>query len=202
MKARPILFSTPMIRALLSGEKTQTRRRMKPQPRKDRYNLWSWDCGGTTFGWKEDWEPISPQMKCHYGSVGDMLWVRESFCFLSGGLYFKANHIEPHSVSSKWKPSIHMPKNFSRLTLEITGVRVQRLNKISEQDAQAEGCKGSAVVNTAGDDYSGLYPSEEYMLLWDDINGAGSWFNNPWVWALKFKVHKKNIVDFLAERVT
>jgi hypothetical protein len=86
-----------------------------------------------------------------------------------------------------WRPAIHMPRAASRITLEITGVRVERLQDISEDDALAEGCSSTAIVHEDGEDYTGHYASEEYQVLWESINGPGSWDANPWVWVVEFK---------------
>lgn len=191
MRERPILFSAPMVRAILDGSKTQTRRIVK-EP----------DNGVTTaiengkpFCTDElgNWlERISP-----YGKRGDRLWVRETFCQKSWdtnkGCYYRATDDvdciddgdgyavinKDGSLKSPWKPSIHMPRWASRITLEITNVRVERLQDISEDDAIAEGCSGKI---------DGLeYPSQQYKQLWNKINGDGSWAANPWVWVIDFK---------------
>jgi len=144
MKERPILFSAAMVNAILSGRKTQTRRVVKPMSRK---------AGGEYTGW------VLPEYRtdCPYGQPGDRLWVRETFGSMIrnvGGtphekLAYRADDpnavmcysSEGMEVPIKWKPSIHMPRWASRITLEIVSVRVERLNEISEQDAIAEGIK-------------------------------------------------------------
>ena len=210
-RERPILFSSPMVRALLAGTKTQTRRVVKGAP--------------------EDWSPVQPQVyaptivdrhgdeqpgpdafgagdaqgdhwiRCPYGQPGDRLWVRETFQRFSedGEIIYKADKAGFDAMNelkrdefyeARWRPSIHMPRWASRITLEVTGVKVERLQDISEEDAMAEG-----IVN-AGDDngyqladtshYAGT-ASESYASLWESINGPGSWDANPLVWAISFK---------------
>ena len=188
MTERPILFSAPMVRAILDGNKTQTRRICKPaqffslskvvevpdpQERGQVYN-------GSHFG-DEDGEV---QFACPYGGRGDRLWVRESFSpyeHREGCWYWADGNIAAHDCT-KPKPSIHMPRWASRITLEITGVRVERLQDISEADAWAEGCEGYDDDVTGGK--SGY---TEYCELWEKINGKGSWDLNPWVWVVEFK---------------
>lgn len=178
MKERPILFSGPMVRAILSGAKTQMRRIVKPQP----------DVPGCDIR-------DSPYHK------GMRLWVREAWNFLGtdmmrhgrthstqdGVVKYLADG-ERRTINTKWRnvevwmarkpqsrPSIHMPRWASRITLEITGVRVERLQAISEADAAAEGCDGKGPL------------SYHYAQLWESINGPGSWEANPWVWVVEFR---------------
>ena len=204
MKERPIIFSTPMVLAILDGRKTQTRRIMKVQP----------DSRGTrcTNVHFEDWH--GKQLKCPYGWVGDILWVRETWVmhnrskyrfyltYQSGDLWikYKADGVENYETGEKilWKPSIFMPKHVCRIKLEITDIRVEKLCDITEKDAMAEGIKEvilSRVKYVNGDktwtDYSSDYwftnPIESYRTLWESINGKGSWEKNPWVWCISFK---------------
>ena len=143
MTARPIIFSAPMIRALLDGQKTQTRRIAKLN-----------HAGRVAFGGR-NWHCDDPKavMACPYGQPGDFLWVRESWSTarlypVNATLFYRADgDCEGKQASlsfiereRKWRPSIHMPRWASRLTLRITDVRVQRLQEISEADARAEGC--------------------------------------------------------------
>ena len=166
MKERPILFSAPMVRAILDGSKTQTRRVVKGEVVE----------GGVAEG-------------CPHGTVGDRLWVRETFRLSvpahdgqTGFAIYKSDFSNP--PQGLWKPSIYMPRKASRITLEITDVRVERLKDISESDARAEGVQAS---NTAEmKDGSPCY-SLPYRALWETINGTGSWDLNPWVWAITFK---------------
>lgn len=179
MNERPILFNGQMIKAILFGTKTQTRRVVKAQASKDCgvYHRPDGDwvytqCGGVAVGL-----PFS----CPYGQPGDRLWVRETwqedpagkwgFCYKAGGKSC------PLCGAHLWRPSIHMPRRASRITLEITYVRVERLQDITQEDAASEGVK---FVNTG--DF--ITPFAE---LWERINGKGSWEGNPWVWVVKFK---------------
>jgi hypothetical protein len=206
MKERSILFSAPMVRALLAGNKTQTRRVVKPQPPEDisgpmhceMYSPTVYDRHGDAqpgpeiFGAYDDsgeWGAC-----CPFGQPGDMLWVRESG-------YISRNHREPRASKivvysagesaevlarvkadqeMKPMPSIHMPRWASRITLEVTGVRVERLQEISDADALAEG------VDRTNTSISG-YAKERYRTLWEQINGPGSWEANPWVWVVEFR---------------
>ena len=200
MKERPILFSAPMVRALLDGSKTQTRRVVKPAPG---------DVPGTMrhpdvaiFGalahaaYGDEW-------RCPYGQPGERLWVREAWQHQEGGAIYDAaggvaDAFESETVyrasrphyPGPWKPSIHMPRGASRIDLEIVDVRVERLQNISEADAIAEGIglNPSAVgVRMSGDNPEPMAVAM-YRALWEQINGAGSWDANPWVWAVSFKV--------------
>lgn len=219
MKERPILFSGAMVRALLAGTKTQARRIMKPQPPEDCGALQVepiWPTvvdrhgdeqpGDETFGvTTSDGEWCLP---CRYGQPGDLLWVRETFMHEPASYEWSASVSIPavpaftaykadfpdaahQEGSPPWKPSIHMPRNLSRLTLEITDVRVERLQDISEADALAEGVKAgdAAVVFRDGKMIRELCNTARgaYCCLWESINGPGSWDANPLVWALTFK---------------
>lgn len=214
-KERPMLFNGAMVRAVLSGSKTQTRRVIKKQPEGDRYL--DWTCcqplGG--FGCDIIYGNDEPRTHCPYGQVGDQLWVRETFqpIFAEGvtdwgDVDYKTGEgyapIYPATdkvaefvgfdgdITTRCTPSIHMPRWASRIQLEITGIRVERLNDCSEADAKAEGVKPDN--ETSKDVMDGLKPQfqykEPYMRLWESINGEGSWSANPWVWVIEFKVIK------------
>ena len=177
MKERPILFSAPMVRALLAGTKTQTRRTCNHPGLKDLSYIVN--CGD---GWWGD-EEGDFQARCPYGQPGDRLWVRETFCddWLAdaGGVAYRADggmDAEMFDAGCTWRPSIHMPRSLSRITLEVTGVRVERLQDISEADAIAEGTPFPFGGWVGG-----------YQKLWESINGPGSWDLNPWVWVVEFK---------------
>ena len=198
MRERPILFSAPMVRALLAGTKTQTRRAMKLHP-----SAIACCCGGTAARWKvsdgDQWycgicgggNRLTSRdvdgIRCPYGAPGDRLWVKETHGFVTSdrdgpvhdSLVFRADGNE--GWSGKWRPSIHMPRWASRITLEITGVRVERLQDISEDDAKAEGAPSS--IHLPG----GRFANENFAHLWWSINGDGSWDANPWVWVVEFK---------------
>ena len=197
MKERPILFSGPMVRAILSGAKTQTRRVVKLT-----------DAGRVRdVGSRRNWHIGDPDavLACHYGQPGDRLWVREAFmpCPLENpttcpsrwniAYASDAEQVERQAPAGynpmlynyeRWTPSIHMPRWASRITLEITGVRVERLQAISEADARAEGAIG-AVDNSIGNNWCAR---QAFSALWESINGPGSWDANPWVWVVSFRM--------------
>lgn len=200
VKTRPILFSAEMVRAILAGKKTQTRRLVdvpaggvEPFMLEDGRILWR--CCMMNAGYS----------KSKYGKIGDRLWVREAHQFerpediiiegcavASGGdteVYYRADE----DKGQTWRPSIHMPRWASRITLEITGVRVEKLGAITEADAVAEGCsaewhKGADTPDfpSETDGYSAV---TDYMALWEEINGKGSWEadRSKWVWVIEFK---------------
>lgn len=199
MKTTPILFSAPMIRAIISRQKTQTSRTVTPQPPE---------------GWGGASAVYALAQNSRYGVAGDQLRVRETWGLYNdeGMPYFYATGIpkecppgfhvkyaadEPVLKHPRWRPSIHMPTWASRITLEITEVRVERLQDISEEDCWAEGVASSGVCygNT-------ILPStatgkERFHALWDSINGEKkpgkpdiSWAVNPWIWAISFNVIK------------
>lgn len=194
MKERPILFSTEMVRAIIDGRKTMTRRVVKPQPidhisevPRSIQNENDWG----KFLW-EDEEGKSNLKYSPYGQVGDVLWVRETWSpLVTGGdknfylVLYKADGSEPSSVG--WKPSIHMPRSASRLSLRITNIRVERLNDITEEDAKLEGViyPANPVIENYGNGYRA-----NFRLLWESINGKDSWEQNPWVWVIEFEVIK------------
>lgn len=190
MSDRPILFSAPMVRALLAGTKTQTRRVVKHPGLASLSHIV--DCRD---GWWGD-EEGDFQALCPYGAPGDRLWVRETWQHVEGGavrdaaggvmdsfddeIVYRADNMNRRSA---WTPSIHMPRWASRITLEITAVRVERLQDISEADAKAEGVEPMLVPPDGGS----APHVEGYRTLWESINGAGSWDANPWVWVLEFR---------------
>ncbi|MBH2876110.1 hypothetical protein ACTVNX_16255 [Serratia nevei] len=213
MKERPVIFNSEMVRAILDGRKTQTRRTIanvgsdnciplqKPTKTKDGIYTHVMDAPGNGL--------------CPFGQIGDRLWVRETFAILgnedgcpidwdgnlikgdekhAARIYKASCWQEPGNYGlwsipdrdtqyeGTWRPSIHMPRWASRITLEITAVRVERLNDISEEDAKAEGVK------------AGVSPGHEHMMhqvafseLWQSIYGAENWSANPWVWVIEFK---------------
>jgi len=219
IKERPILFSGEMVRAILDGRKTMTRRVMKPQLELDTGNrIWwkgDWDTGGgpragvCTHGSPGSSEPTWTLNEitghCPYGRPGDRLWVRETHslwfdndgpCKVRG---YRAD-IPPESwdgfgcddpwwLDTKWRPSIHMPRWASRITLEMTNVRVERVQEISEEDARAEGIE--PLYRRVNERFNGpvgnLKPG--FHSLWDSLNAKRgySWESNPWVWVVEFK---------------
>lgn len=241
MRERPILFSAPMVRAILEGRKTQTRRVVKQQLRADTAGFLT----GLEVDFLTHW-PINggdytgPGISCPYGQPGDRLWVRETWCpansengpvvlfaadcdrrylvdesypvdyekYPAGRSAWTAWAADVESGSTKdWRPSIHMPRWASRISLEITDVRVERLQDLSEADAIAEGVDPARGV--LGDDDmmvpaimsahdmgnldKPMMPAAiaRFVLLWDSINGKNpgvtNWNANPWVWVVSFR---------------
>jgi hypothetical protein len=194
MKERPILFSAPMVRAILSGSKTQTRRAIKPQPESEHSGEPYWFVGGCR-AWRIRGctEPNRSgsynEIACPYGQPGDRLWVREAWMDLRGveGAIGKAMYRATFGNApegGKWRPSIHMPRWASRITLEVTGVRVERLQDISDSDAWDEGIDFEAYTAAGGCKDA---PRVAFGNLWESINSPGSWIANPWVWVVEFK---------------
>jgi hypothetical protein len=193
MTERPILFSAPMVRALLDGSKTQTRRPLKVQPF-DVLPMNENQPGQWVGLMEREPKPQGTVFRCKFGVPGDRLWVRESFwgCDLPGygdqpcvvyddewaGKEYQPAAPRPWGRKFGRIPSIHMPRDCSRILLEIVSVRVERLNDCSEADAKAEGVDPATCVHEYYDGYS---------KLWESINGAGSWAANPWVWVVEFK---------------
>jgi len=180
---RPILFSSPMVKAILEGRKTQTRRALRDQQ--------PVDFGSAKYGahlvrrdvhdhGKLVGHRMAP-VRCPYGQPGDRLWVRETFNDDRKETIYRADGDMPgewFDAGSKWRPAIHMPRNRSRLTLEVTGVRVERVQSISDADVLAEGCEERLGRHVPA-----------YIQLWDSLNakrGYG-WEKNPWVWVVEFK---------------
>lgn len=222
VKTRPILFSAPMVRALLDGRKTQTRRIVKPQP--DQYPALRPESRGgrawvfMAYSDRPGYTFATGDVRCPYGEPGDLLWVRETF---SGPHCMEASEGRAAAPPSKWgrssriwywadgnpqdgdwtrpRPSIHMPRWASRLTLRITDVRVQRLKDITDADAVGEGIEPfgngcGAIERDKGKAYTTLRGA--FALLWMDVNGPGSWESNPFVWALTFDVLRGNIAEW------
>lgn len=213
MKETPILFIAPMVRAILDGRKTQTRRIMKPQPQflTGRGNRIYANCD-----FKKSWEDIpgtgegSGLQDCPFGAVSDRLWVRETWRpkthnFPTGWKYeYRATAEQDLTpTDGSWKPSIFMPRDACRIRLEITDIRVERLNDISEADAISEGIEsfrpvpGDGFPETLYKRYSNVggrpgdwitHPELSFRSLWEKINGPVSWAQNPYVWVVKFKV--------------
>lgn len=194
MKERPILFKGEMVRRILSGEKTQTRRvvkfpgsstpvKLESVLRPDHVEWIGRICPEAITRWY-----VESQLRCPHGEPGDQLWVKETFARLPcqsevpcldcqncrDGRVFRADGAE----AVKWRSSIFMPRWASRITLEIVSVRVERLQDISDSDALAEGVKRRTEEDT---------PFRAYRDLWESIRGAGAWALNPWVWVLSFK---------------
>jgi hypothetical protein len=209
MKEKPILFRTEMVRALLDGRKTQTRRVIKPQPKTDGLqgvypDLYNHEPNRWAF-WLPDNRMTEPRIwECPYGQVSDHLWVRETFKYTDFDLRdagklphrceveYKLNGIRKWVLATtdtqivipdKWRPSIFMPRWASRITLEITGIKVQRIYEISPQDIEAEGIKQLHFTTGVC-----LVSLPQFKLIWDSINGKKyPWSSNPWVWVIEFK---------------
>jgi hypothetical protein len=227
-RERPIIFSASMVRAILNGTKTQTRRTVQPQPAEWLHPM---PCPSTTpEGWQgpldhslwahEGDEHDGESRRCPYGQPGDRLWVRETFAIVprtayrcSEGVQQTLRPDDDHDAAIyregwtrsrggfRWRPSIHMPRWASRIELKVTGIRVERLQDISEADCIAEGIErgvgfpgwyryplpGDAPgLSTAGK-VPTAYPRLAYRALWASINGPGAWDANPWVWVVEFK---------------
>ena len=179
---KPIIFSTPMVRAILKGRKTQTRRVIKnilPTVQRIEPNgPNSWAMFGNNNGWT---------IECPYGIPGSRLWVREKWrpSQVKGKVWYA--EVCGDDQHPRWRSPIHMPRSASRLTLEITAVRAEKLNTISGHDIQAEGLD---VKFTIPGSFEAL---EHYKALWDEINAKRGhpWSSNPWVWVIQFQKVEK-----------
>ncbi|PXK07026.1 hypothetical protein DMR34_10960 [Klebsiella variicola] len=194
MKERGMIFNAEMVRAILDGRKTQTRRTVKPQPDED----------GLAKVTNGPWVDTSERSyRCPFGSIGDRIWVRETWAEAGASApdlkLYRANYPEhvpsiyenvPPTEEIRWTPSIHMPRWASRILLEITDVRVEQLNAISQEDAQAEGMELTGWRPTYSDPDSGgevMTPYDNFAELWSSIYGEESWKANSWVWVISFK---------------
>lgn len=186
MKEQPILFNTEMVRAVLAGCKTQTRRPVKKIPLDFIFingEIVSQMCGGTA----------GHTVKCPYGKIGDKLWVREAFYpqdvngMTDTYALYRADNPEHHE--GPWKPSIHMPRWASRITLEVVDVRVERVQDISNYDLRREGVDLSYPSGVNSLDVEGFYHAR-FASLWESVykNKGSGWLLNPWVWVVEFKV--------------
>ncbi|MGP2911158.1 hypothetical protein ACTVKE_14735 [Serratia marcescens] len=207
MKERPVILNSEMVRAILDGRKTQTRRVIAVQPESNQFGLLRIsdstkhsDIG--KYHWAESnatgTHQRSALFSCPFGQVGDRLWVRETFMDLTGtGIEATTGKFEGFAYRAdtpagsygdevrkeyglKWAPSLHMPRKACRILLEITAVRVERLNDISDGDAISEGCSIS-------DMKSGDCVADVFARLWSSIYGVDSWNANPWVWVIEFR---------------
>ncbi|HCL5074640.1 TPA: hypothetical protein N2F43_003984 [Salmonella enterica] len=225
MKERGMIFNGEMVRAILEGRKTQTRRPVKPQPELTQKSGFSWN--GVVYGAGSNDRETNRNFahaKCPFGNPGDRIWVRETWAFLgnedgccvdwndnlckgdekTAARIYRASceqragdygmwsipddadwkpHTENQKFEGAWRPSIHMPRWASRITLEITDVRVERLHSISEEDAQAEGVQPACYEITP--------PEAAYRAsfgeVWRGIYGDKSWDVNSWCWVIEFK---------------
>ena len=175
-----------MVRAILAGSKTQTRRAIKPKP-----DLVAGSVVGFRTPGDEKRGRLAKQIPCPYGAPGDRLWVREAWQSHTGQMgesIVYAYRATDDKRLGPWRPSIFMPRDASRITLEVTEVRVERLQDISEADARAEGVwTGQPEMLAAGARGMNLNHRSAYASLWEQINGPASWDANPWVWAISFK---------------
>lgn len=216
MKERGMIFNTEMVRAILDGRKTQTRRIMKPQPEPcPRGGHWWPSNVFKTMLHVEDemqngkggWGGLAGDA-CPFGDLGDRIWVRETWAEAGASApdlkLYRANYPEhvpsiyenvPLAEEIRWTPSIHMPRWASRILLEITDVRVERLNAISEEDAEAEGIDMEALYDSQ-DCYDCIADHNmtgrptvtgAFKYLWESIYGEEGWKSNPWVWVIEFK---------------
>jgi hypothetical protein len=184
---KPIIFSTPMVQAILDGKKTQTRRVIKID---DAPENWKISIAGTSIVRTEPYDVKLPRY-----AAGDILWVRETWCERLGvvdkGLYIYKAHVEPQDEihqyaldQNKWRPSIFMPREAARLFLRVKNVRVERLQDITEEDAIAEGMSKTLV-----DGVVFISAKGNFHVFWDSLNikrGYG-WDTNPWVWVIEFE---------------
>jgi hypothetical protein len=220
MKERGMLFSKPMVLALLDGSKTQTRRLCKLPDNAQEVQYWAPPSGKSQPGWADPgvnyWtpDPNGETSSNHldtspYGQPGDRLWVREAW-----RAHVSHDHVPPRDIpvgavllfeadadkhkfpwAGKYRPPMFMPRWASRIDLEITGVRVERLQDITESDAIAEGIQ--PIIESDGPNYFTAHIDGwnlnsstalgAYQMLWEWINGAGSWDKNPWVWVIEFR---------------
>lgn len=215
MRELPILFSAPMVRAILEGRKTVTRRvvdrvaSLGPVTEFGRSDTagYDWHCRDRRGLWNDmrDAEFIA---RCPYGRVGDRLWVRETAfrkphpsdvgltradipstwdaaCEAAGSVLYRADLSGAQAAAEidgrRWKSPIHMPKAWARIWLEVTAVRVERLQDIDQAQAIVEGIDGEALFRAQG------YAPLAFERLWESINGAGGWAANPWVWVVEFR---------------
>lgn len=217
MKERQILFSGAMVRALLDGRKTQTRRVVKPQPPASTRDVFTFHHPDPrTHYWAFDGDALTDWAQpCPYGDVGDRLYVRETWQHSNHPfgpydedclVFYRADYLDDplgpdlersaDGIRREWRPSIHMPRAASRITLEVTGVRVERLQSISDEDARAEGTS-CYVCDRALDGHGDAdchcfhrqASASDFRILWDSLNAARGygWDINPWVWVVEFE---------------
>lgn len=220
---KPIIFSGPMVCALLEGRKTQTRRIVKPSRKFPAFNICRPDVmhDANLVWWHgSETEKVGVAQPCPYGKPGDLLYVRET----SKATYnFDKIPCVRYEADQVWKPcyhgvpfaswcdmhhyragaglqvpAIHQPRWASRITLEVADVRVHRLRDISEEDAEAEGIDFLRRIPDADETLSA---KQLFEILWTSINGKDSWGANPYVWVMAFKVHQINVDKMISEKV-
>lgn len=223
MKETPILFNGEMVRAILEGRKTETRRPVKDGPDEshyrypvvDKYGDCQWFSDKDDIGYEDElddegeYPDVFPEhdeaIRSPFGCIGDRLWVRETWGWALEAsmppsanykefLRYRADGDEPDTVD-KWVPSIHMPRWASRIMLEVTDIRVERVQEISEEDAEAEGIKIANeytpfascwdYIDKTARSPSLFNPSDSFATLWESV--YGTWDANPWVWVATFK---------------
>lgn len=201
----PILFSTPMVKALLNGTKTQTRRIVKlpnyhpsvPEKQKKLLTIKDW------ILYDGNNEEIGTMRKPY--KEGDVLWVRETFRGIEqdfGCPRFEYKATENINLGDKWKPSIFMPKEACRIFLKVKSIRIERLQDISEEDAKAEGVllkENGSYINYLDTVHNHRYTTKaksSFQTLWHSINGPSSWIENPYVFAYEFEKIEKPL-DFI-----
>ncbi|MCY0612368.1 hypothetical protein [Klebsiella pneumoniae] len=210
MTERGMIFNAEMVRAILDGRKTQTRRIMKVQPKPSKSrpgDFWFSSKKLESMVHVSDLAPGNSPIAnyhlfiqehcCPFGAVGDRIWVRETWARYnidqnSHDIAYRATTPADWPEEGRWRPSIHMPRWASRILLEITDVRVERLNAISEEDARAEGVIDGGCLNCGEPEPCGCANPEPdatdaFAYLWQSIYGQESWNANPWVWVIEFK---------------
>ena len=210
VRERPILFSGPMVKAILKGRKTQTRRIVKPQPpnyidelhgndlrSRAPYRIEHNETGQILGnGFQDD----DDRYYLARADVGDRLWVRETWVRSRNNWIYRADQPDGYKPSEcvvewdwgcdcvdKWRPSIHMPRRAARLFLEVTGVRVERVQDITEEDARDEGVELCHVFQMAKSGHPLAPHKTAFAWMWKEINGRDSWQANPWVWVVEFR---------------
>ena len=216
MKERPILFSGPMVRAILEGRKTVTRRAMSPQPEHAQIHVWNGrtirECESRAWCWRDrvfhdamvdchGTNTLGPMLApfCPHGAPGDRLWVRETFaesvpgCEEQGGFSYRSDHVDPRGDGPAhpmtWRPSIFMPRAASRITLDVVSVRAERLQDITDEEIAAEGVTMQALIDLGVPSFPWpAAPLDLWRLGWNAINGKRApWEANPWVWRVEFR---------------
>jgi len=202
MKLIPILFSTPMVQAILSGDKSMTRRTKGLDKINKTPNEFRFDGADIADDYSRSWKSVwfeglidgkptekYSQIKNPYGQPGDVLWVREKFCIIKPEIdyefvYFTEEDYDPKEC--KWKPNIHMPFAACRIFLRVKEIRVERLQDIKTKDIAREGVQSTYTNPKMGARHeNAMYI--QFQTLWININGADSWNANPWVWVIAFE---------------